>query len=873
MRRASRCRGRASTRRSYCQPRGSRSRSSGAARGVSAPRRSASREVGEGGERAAVVELAAALRDQALRSADPRRAARPACAAVALRSAWRCGSVRGEAEVRHHAGDRGERDHRARRRARGGSGARAAARAIGGVGERALDDRSVPSSARRAGEARRAPRRATADPARRPASLPAPRGGADVAEQRAIGGIFAAPAREPRPALGEALVDDLDDVALPSSSRTTSRRASIRWASTPRAHRQLLELAARRRDARAVGGDEAREQIAHGVLIAAREAGVDLIGVRRERAGDAAEREVRVVRDPARAARSRACPQLRRGERQQRQRRRPARDLGDHVVDDARLDGDRRPARRLDRRSGAAPRAAASRARTPRTGRGTRARSRSPSRSHRAASRRRAPARRAIGGRGERLGEPRALGGIGAQRDHLLELIDHDHERRAARCSPSSRSRATSAVGVARLSRADRRQRGERVHRMTAGPHRQDPVAARRAAAHAGVDERALADARRPEHREQRRAHEPVREALDLALAADEVVGVGGAIRGEPGIRRAIVGRIVRRVGVLGRQRREPLSRPLRRRARSPTAPRRAARGRARCATAETARAPPTAAARSPARAATAARRRCRSHRAARPRRRASGSPHTTTRSRSRRRGPCQLSAPPPRPDDELVREQRLERRERLGDGRDIARERRARCARDRDRRADRRARERHRRRRAPRRARAAAPCTRAIAARASAQPRRAVVAADHRARAARAPADRARSSAELDSASTASQRHVIATSSRSAASASTVVVAAVRCAIASAIGCGPPRSHVSRVAGSNDRHRLGRAVPDRALDRLAERERGRPAIRRARFASARTIASRERARHAARQRRRRRRAGAHRRARRARSR
>ena len=76
---------------------------------------------------------------------------------------------------------------------------------------------------------------------------------------------------------------------------------------------QLLELAARRGDAGAVAGDEAGEQRAHDVLIATRERVVDLIGVGRQRAGDAAEREVAIARDAMRGAIARV-PQLRGGE-------------------------------------------------------------------------------------------------------------------------------------------------------------------------------------------------------------------------------------------------------------------------------------------------------------------------------------------------------------------------------------------------------------------------------------------------------------------------------------------------------------------------------------------------------------------------------
>ena len=87
--------------------------------------------------------------------------------------------------------------------------------------------------------------------------LPAARRGGDVDEQRAIDGILAAPARESIPALGEALVHDLDDVLAFVLARHEQARVDQVREHGRRAG-QLLELAARHRDARAVGGDEAR---------------------------------------------------------------------------------------------------------------------------------------------------------------------------------------------------------------------------------------------------------------------------------------------------------------------------------------------------------------------------------------------------------------------------------------------------------------------------------------------------------------------------------------------------------------------------------------------------------------------------------------
>jgi hypothetical protein len=74
---------------------------------------------------------------------------------------------------------------------------------------------------------------------------------------------------------------------------------------------ELLELAARGGDTRAVARDEAREQIADDVAVAICEAAVDLVGVARERSGDAADRGVCRVVDRTSAA---LRPQLRRGE-------------------------------------------------------------------------------------------------------------------------------------------------------------------------------------------------------------------------------------------------------------------------------------------------------------------------------------------------------------------------------------------------------------------------------------------------------------------------------------------------------------------------------------------------------------------------------
>ena len=241
--------------------------------------------------------------------------------------------------------------------------------------------------------------------------------------------------------------------------------------------------------------------------------------------------------------------------------------------------------------------------------------------------------------------------------------------------SPSSRSRATSSRASAWLSpaAADRPReaaRPRRMRRMAAGPHRHHAIMLAEPRHEARVDERGLADARRAEHGEQRCAHEPVCERLDLALAADEVIGVLGAVRREAWIRRAIVVGIVRRC-------RCPRSTALRGRAGrlvvalEPPRCSDQARGAAAAApqqeqlrlacgsgaTARTARAAATM--RPPA-----------SSSATSPT--GSGSPHTSTRSRSRRRWPCPASRAPSSRRARAGTRAAARARERLGDRGDI---------------------------------------------------------------------------------------------------------------------------------------------------------------------------------------------------------
>ena len=180
---------------------------------------------------------------------------------------------------------------------------------------------------------------------------------------------------------------------------------------------------------------------------------------------------------------------------------------------------------------------------------------------------------------------------------------------------------------------------------MATGPHRDHAVVLGEPRHHAGVDEARLAGAGRPEHGDHRRADQPIRERLDLALAADEALGIGDAVRGEARIRRDVVGVIVRGVGVLGGQRGEPLAGGV---VVALEAPR---RGDQACGAAPAAPQQEQLGLRARQRRDHLRERRLpRDHAAGRVDQRELAvrerlAPHDDRRSRSRRRGPCQLTA------------------------------------------------------------------------------------------------------------------------------------------------------------------------------------------------------------------------------------
>jgi hypothetical protein len=157
-----------------------------------------------------------------------------------------------------------------------------------------------------------------------------------------------------------------------------------------------------------------------------------------------------------------------------------------------------------------------------------------------------APSAAAARARGEAL----ALGAVGAQRRHLLELIDH--HQRAALAAFADRAQARGRVRLqARLPAVGGGDRvAQRGHRVPPRSQRQHGVAVLQATDHAGVDERRLADARAPDHRDHGRSHQPVGQGVDLALAPEEAAGVGHARRRQPGERALLVERVVQGVGV-----------------------------------------------------------------------------------------------------------------------------------------------------------------------------------------------------------------------------------------------------------------------------------------------------------------------------------
>ena len=156
---------------------------------------------------------------------------------------------------------------------------------------------------------------------------------------------------------------------------------------------------------------------------------------------------------------------------------------------------------------------------------------------------------RQVGGRRElrdRRREPLALLGARAQREQLLELVDHHHDRAAGGGLGDPRR------GLGRRARQQRPQviagdagrfqpERQRSQRCRARPQRDRAPARRQAGQHPGVDERALAGARWPDHHMQGPGPQPFQERGDLGLAADEPPRIPRRVRCQPEVRCGLV--------------------------------------------------------------------------------------------------------------------------------------------------------------------------------------------------------------------------------------------------------------------------------------------------------------------------------------------
>ena len=386
--------------------------------------------------------------------------------------------------------------------------------------------------------------------ARPHAIVPLPRRDPELlADARAVD-VLAGPALQPRPRVEQRVVDDLDvRLALDVRHRDQPRGDQlVEHDAGARGGDALAQLLGRQAGARTVGGDQVAEDLARDALLVGGEPIERGLGVADQRPADPAHRVVGAARQLAEPAVA-ELPQPERGERHQRERPRVIGDRADHVVRElgirqdvagalGRLDDD--PHQILAR--GVAEQH--QRGRQQRAQRRQRLEVRDE-----VVADRRDHADRQVGGRrelGERGGEPRALVAARAQREQLLELVDHDDDRAPGRGLGHARRgghrRGREQGREIGSDDADvgepRRQRGERCRARPQG-HR--APASPQPGQHAGVDERALAGARRTDHDLQRALAQPLEEAVDLDLAADEALGVARGVRREPQVRRAIL--------------------------------------------------------------------------------------------------------------------------------------------------------------------------------------------------------------------------------------------------------------------------------------------------------------------------------------------
>ena len=110
--------------------------------------------------------------------------------------------------------------------------------------------------------------------------------------------------------------------------------------------------------------------------------------------------------------------------------------------------------------------------------------------------------------RGQGREERRSLRRVVAQRDDLLALVDHEHRHRIRG-----------------------RQPAERVHRPgTGGDDHDRTAAALQRGRHPGPHQRRLAAARGPDHHQHAHGRQPSQAGLDLAVPAEEAVGVADVV-------------------------------------------------------------------------------------------------------------------------------------------------------------------------------------------------------------------------------------------------------------------------------------------------------------------------------------------------------
>ena len=138
--------------------------------------------------------------------------------------------------------------------------------------------------------------------------------------------------------------------------------------------------------------------------------------------------------------------------------------------------------------------------------------------------------------------EELSLALVAAQGEHLLELIDDEEHSGSAAEIAQVAGQEVGPRGQLRAEILDRRAGAierpfEGRDRMRAGPDRENPPVGAQHRDDAGLEERGLADPGGPDHGDQRLDPQPVDEGVDLALAAEEELGVLAGEREEGAVR------------------------------------------------------------------------------------------------------------------------------------------------------------------------------------------------------------------------------------------------------------------------------------------------------------------------------------------------